>query len=145
MLILEFKWVPTRVANNSISLIDNILTNIEKYTIQSGNIVSGIRDHLPQFVLFDTNSKKPEKAETYYRDYRSMDEVAFVNEFKNIDWDQLLSQFRPRYFFRMLFLETRQSHKKTYSFKKKSLKNNINQNHGLLKPSKNPSNKKTKL
>ena len=98
MLILEFKWVffpiislRTRVANNSISLIDNILTNIEKYTIQSGNIVSGISDHLPQFVLFDTDSKKPVIAETHYRDYRSMDEVAFVNEFKNIDWDQLLS------------------------------------------------------
>ena len=34
----------TRVANNSISLIDNILTNIEKYTTQSGNIMSGISD-----------------------------------------------------------------------------------------------------
>ena len=79
-MILEFKWVffpiislRTRVANNSISLIDNILTNIEKYTIQSGNIMSGISDHLPQFVLFDTDSKKPAKTETYYRDYRSMD------------------------------------------------------------------------
>ena len=83
--------LPTRVANNSISLIDNILTTIEKYPIQSGNIASGISDHLPQFVLFDTDSKKPVIAETHYRDYRSMDEVAFVNEFKNIDWDQLLS------------------------------------------------------
>ena len=62
------------------SLIDNILTNIEKYTIQSGNIVSGISDHLPQIVLFDTDSKKPAKAETYYRDYRSMDEVAFFQQ-----------------------------------------------------------------
>ena len=53
--------------------------------------MSGISDHLPQIVLFDTDSKKPAKAETYYKDYRSMDEVAFVNEFKNIDWDQPLS------------------------------------------------------
>ena len=83
--------LPTRFANNSISLIDNILTNIEKYTIQLGNIVSGIIDHLPQFVLFDTDSKKTAKAETYNKDYRSMDEVAFVNEFKNIDWNQLLN------------------------------------------------------
>ena len=83
--------LPTRVANNSISLIDSILTNIKKYTIQSGNMVSGTSDHLPQFVLFDTDSKKPAIAESYYRDYRSMDEVSFVNEFKNIDWDQLLS------------------------------------------------------
>ena len=42
--------------------------------------MSGISDHLPQIVLFDTDSKKPAKAETYYRDYRSMDEVAFFQQ-----------------------------------------------------------------
>ena len=76
-----------------------------------------------------------------------MDEVAFVNEFKNIDWDQLLSldNSDPDISFECFFLKLDNLIKKTYSFKKKSLKNNINQNRGLLKPSKNPSNKKTKL
>ena len=138
--------LPTRVANNSTSLIDNILTNIKKYTIQSGNIVSGNNDHLPQFVLFDTDSKKPAKIETYYRDYCSMDEVAFVNKFKNINWDQLLSldNSDPDVSFECFFSKLDNLIKKHIPLKK-SLKNNMNQNHGLLKPSKNPSNKKTKL
>ena len=50
--------LPTRVANNSISLIDNILTNIEKYTTQSGNIMSGISDTVQWTrLLLSTNSK----------------------------------------------------------------------------------------
>ena len=138
--------LPTRVANNSISLIDNMLTNIEKYTIQSGNIMSGISDHLPQCVSFDTDSKKPAKAETYYRDYRSMDEVAFVNEFKNTDWDQLLSldNSDPDIFFECFLSKLENLIKKHIPLKKVS-KKQLKSNHGLLKPSKNPSNKKTKL
>ena len=75
-----------------------------------------------------------------------MDEVAFVNEFKNVDWDQLLSldNSDPDISFECFFSKLDNLIKKHIPLKK-SLKNNINQNRGLLKPSKNPSNKKTKL
>ena len=75
-----------------------------------------------------------------------MDEVTFVNEFKNIDWDQLLSldNSDPDVSFECFFSKLDNLIKKHIPLKK-SLKNNMNQNHGLLKPSKNPSNKKTKL
>ena len=83
--------LPTRIANNTISLIDNILTNIEKYPIRSGNIISGISDHLPQFALFDTDSKKQRNNESYFRDYRSLNKVHFIDEFNNIDWNVVLA------------------------------------------------------
>ena len=42
---------PTRVYNNSATLIDNILTNAPDKVICSGNIVSDISDHYSQFCI----------------------------------------------------------------------------------------------
>ena len=74
-----------RVVNNSISLIDNILTNIDKYAIQSGNIVPGVSDHLLQFVLFKTDNKNSKNKEIFYKYYCSMNETTFVDEFNNLN------------------------------------------------------------
>ena len=48
---------PTRVHNNSYSLIDNIFINSLEYSICSGNIVSDLTDHFSQFCIlnFSTN------------------------------------------------------------------------------------------
>ena len=42
---------PTRVHNNTATLIDNILTNNMQNKITSGNIISDISDHFLNFVL----------------------------------------------------------------------------------------------
>ena len=46
---------PTRVCNNSATLIDNILTNKVDVKITSGNIISDISDHYSQFCVFHTS------------------------------------------------------------------------------------------
>ena len=55
--------LPTRISNNSKSLIDNIFCNIPDPLIKSamsGNISSSISDHLPQFfILPEFFSKSP--------------------------------------------------------------------------------------
>ena len=68
-------------------------------------------------------------------------EVAFVNEFKNIDWDQLLSldNSDPDISFECFFSKLDNLIKKHIPLKKVSKKQHKS------KPSKNPSNKKTKL
>ena len=43
--------VPTRLTSNSTTLIDNIFLNTQEFETISGNILSSISDHLPQFVL----------------------------------------------------------------------------------------------
>ena len=52
--------LPTRISNNSKTLIYNIFCNIPNTLVKSamsGNISSGISDHLPQFfILTDTTS-----------------------------------------------------------------------------------------
>ena len=54
--------VPTRITENSMTLIDNILVrrdNIDTRCI-SGNLISGITDHLPNFLLYDKTTNQPE-------------------------------------------------------------------------------------
>ena len=49
--------LPTKVAQKSATLIDNILINHFEYKCISGNITSFISDHLPQFVIFENLRK----------------------------------------------------------------------------------------
>ena len=55
--------LPTRISNNSKTLIDNIFCNIPNSLVKraiSGNISSSISDHLPQFfILPEFFSKSP--------------------------------------------------------------------------------------
>ena len=46
---------PTRVCNNSATLIDNIFTNKFSEYFASGNIVSDITDHFSQFCIFQSS------------------------------------------------------------------------------------------
>ena len=81
--------LPTRVTNHSETLIDNIFVNTQKYSIKSGNILSGISDHFPQFAIFETN-KVNQSSEKIYRDWRSLDKQAFIDDFKSINWKNVL-------------------------------------------------------
>ena len=52
---------PTRITSHSATLIDNIFINENDFNISSGNILSSISDHLPQYAFlinfFQTKSK----------------------------------------------------------------------------------------
>ena len=43
---------PTRISNQSFSLIDNIFTNVTNYNITSGILINAITDHLSVFAIF---------------------------------------------------------------------------------------------
>ena len=65
---------PTRVHNDSATLIDNIFVSKLENNITSGNIVSDISDHYSQF--FITHSKVKVKT----RDYSKFSESNFIND-----------------------------------------------------------------
>ena len=46
---------PTRISNQSFSLIDNIVTNVTNYNITSGIFINYITDHLPVFAICNPN------------------------------------------------------------------------------------------
>ena len=94
-LIQPYINLPTRITSTSKSLIDNIfMTNMFSQTF-SGNIITSISDHLPQFLitLEDKKLKKHDilKAENYnYRDWKSFDDKKFRKDFNDVDWDSYL-------------------------------------------------------
>lgn len=55
---------PSRIAKNSATLIDNILTNVNEGNINGGLFISDISDHLPVFAVFESTIEKNEHNET---------------------------------------------------------------------------------
>ena len=42
---------PTRISNQSFSLIDNVFTNVINYNITNGILINDITDYLPVFAI----------------------------------------------------------------------------------------------
>ena len=59
----------------------------------SGNLVSKISDHLPQFLIVD-NLKVNYKVLNYYKnDFSKFDEEKFINDFSLLDWNNISSDY----------------------------------------------------
>ena len=71
---------PTRVCNNSATLIDNILTNKVDVKIISGNIISDISDHYSQFCVFHTSLENSNSRGKRFRDFSGFSEETFNYE-----------------------------------------------------------------
>ena len=79
---------PTKVAQKSATLIDNILVNHFEYKCISGNITSYISDHLPQFVIFENfkeNNITKNDNQTVFRDFKNLNMNAFDKDLSAID------------------------------------------------------------
>ena len=81
---------PTRITDHTATLIDNIYFNsIDHYTI-SGNILSDITDHLPNFLIIDKLSCNTYKPVIYRRDFSNYNEENLLEEVKSINWEDVL-------------------------------------------------------
>ena len=82
---------PTRITPHCKTLIDNIFSNYMGEDFISGNIVSSISDHLPQFLLTKEKQKnkksKPPRKSTF-KDYQNYDRENLILDFLNIDWEK---------------------------------------------------------
>ena len=76
---------PSRITSNSSTLIDNIFTNAIDCKIFSGNILSQISDHLPQFAIF--SNKKPDYSKQSYFSYKynNFNQERFINDYTTIN------------------------------------------------------------
>ena len=82
---------PTRVRNNSATLIDNIFTNKFSEYFASGNIVSDITDHFSQFCIFQSSTLTNQPAKITSRDYSKYSEQRFLQDLSQLHWESLLS------------------------------------------------------
>ena len=77
---------PTRITDNSSTLIDNIfLSNIIDCCIVSGNLLSIISDHLPQFSVLKDKAPEYRNASYFGYDYRRFDKTKFLSDYSDIE------------------------------------------------------------
>ena len=58
---------PTKVTQQTATLIDNIITNMHEYPVTSGILYNDISDHFPVFNFYSMERSKREKYTTVYR------------------------------------------------------------------------------
>ena len=82
---------PTRITVKTQSLIDNIFTSLVAENTISGNITTTFSDHFCQFISLQIPYKiKTTRKETYARNFRHFDKIAFSEDIKNHNWLETL-------------------------------------------------------
>lgn len=81
---------PTRITDYSATLIDVIFFNSIEHSTISGNLLSDLSDHLPNFLIINKLSKTTYHPVIYKRDYSSFDEVELLEEVRAINWEEVL-------------------------------------------------------
>ncbi len=67
------------------SLIDNIFINSIENNVNSGNIISKISDHMPNFVILDKMISKSKYIPQFKRDFTKFNESDFVSDFDSAE------------------------------------------------------------
>ena len=76
---------PSQVSDNSSTLIDNIFSNISDNETVSGDILTNITDHFPQFLIVK-HAVIPYKNLSYYQhDFFKLNAENLLNDFENLD------------------------------------------------------------
>ena len=84
--------LPTRITTHSETLIDNIIVSHHNGKLFTGNLIAGISDHLPQFLIFDEpiHENKVLSTERWYKDWEAFDYQNFNTDLHNTDWENIL-------------------------------------------------------
>ena len=88
--------MPTRITNTTATLIDHIYYYPGTYkskniTLNSGNILSDLTDHLPNYTLI-TSNKVETKNRPYVRIFSSKNKQTFFRYLQACDWNQVYSE-----------------------------------------------------
>ena len=82
---------PTLVSPRSKTLIHNIFSTDTNEEVTSGNILTSISDYVARFLLFPlSQTNRNKKKEIYKPSFKHFEAENFLNDVKNIDWDQAL-------------------------------------------------------
>jgi uncharacterized protein (DUF2249 family) len=77
---------PTRITDHAATLIDNIFFNSLEHLTLSGNVVSDISDHLPNFLINKISELPNNNLKLFKRNYSNFDKELFEVDVSNIDW-----------------------------------------------------------
>ena len=79
---------PTRVADHSATVIDNIFTNATDFEATSGNILNQIADHFAQFLVLKKVPIVHKDSAYYSYDYSKFNKDKFCDDFSKLSWSQ---------------------------------------------------------
>ena len=82
---------PTRVTDHSATIIDNIFCNTLEFETQSGNLLTKISDHFPQFLVIKNAAFDYKKCSLFQYDYSKFNEHLFLDDFKKLSWEDSLN------------------------------------------------------
>ena len=84
---------PTRIFNESATLIDNIYTNIDHQgSIMKGIIISDISDHFPIIYSYETSKNRAKQDDKLLiRSYSEKNYASFAENISKIYWEFILS------------------------------------------------------
>ena len=81
---------PTRVTQQTATLIDNTITNMHEYPFTSGILYNDMSDQFPVFNFYSMERSKREKYTTVYRRKASSEKINKLNiKIKNLNWDEV--------------------------------------------------------
>ena len=72
---------PTRVSDQSATIIDNIFSNACNFDTISGNILTQISDHFPQFIIVKKAGITARSLSYYQHDYATFNQENFICDF----------------------------------------------------------------
>ena len=76
--LLLYVLHPTRVTDHSATIIDNIFSTNCEYNTVSGNLLSQISDHFPQFLIIKNASVDYRNCSLFQRDYSKFSDQPFL-------------------------------------------------------------------
>ena len=88
--------LPTRICQNSATLIDNIFSNKKQEFYESGLIISSISDHLPIFYLNVTCEKNTSNQKQYYYDMSPNNIENFKEKLSSQNWEGVNNDNIPK-------------------------------------------------
>ena len=80
---------PTRVSDHSSTIIDNIFSNVCNFDTKSGNILTQVADHFPQFLIVKKAVLTIKNLSYYQHDYSKFDQERFLADFQSLNFDYL--------------------------------------------------------
>ena len=88
--LFQFIKVPTRVTDQSATLIDHVYSNTHTNILMTTVPQVGLSDHFPIFISRKTNGSYSLKNTHYtisYRSFKNFDENKFINDLQSTPWD----------------------------------------------------------
>ena len=80
--LLPYILHPTRVTDHSATVIDNIFSNNTVFESVSGNIMTHMSDHFPQFIILNKININYKNCSYAKHDFSKFNEQAFINTFE---------------------------------------------------------------